>query len=217
MVFNISLNSIKFLSDKYQQASFFFIKRDGQDLVVEYWEKDDVYKPYSKSRNDYMCKNTVFTVEQVSEAEDFSQIPKRLKLTFPSELFDSVHQLMPVVNQVWDIIVDGVGLSAFYRRKSLNREGFVTLFRLLFFTLAFGGFAEERHFPYSRSEKEFGKEISAHHDGALVWESQPTECSEGDKGVGNDEKDSSEKDGAVGRLCPTRQSHTRLFRPVAFQ
>lgn len=90
--------------------------------MVEYWEKDDVYKPYSKSRNDYMCKNTVFTVEQASEAEDFSQIAKRLKLTFPSELFDSVHQLMPEVNQVWDIIVDGVGLFAFYRRKSLNRK-----------------------------------------------------------------------------------------------
>lgn len=122
MVFNISLNSIKFLSDKYQQTFFFFIKRDGQDLVVEYWEKDDVYKPYSKSRNDYMCKNTVFTVEQASEAEDFSQIAKRLKLTFPSEKFDSVHQLMPEVNQAWDIIVDGVGLFAFYRRKSLNRK-----------------------------------------------------------------------------------------------
>ena len=98
--------------------SFFFIERNSKNIVVEYWEKNDVNKPYSKSRNDYMCKNTVFTVEQASEAEDFSQIPKRLKLTFPSELFDSVHQLMPVVNQVWDIIVDGVGLSAFYRRRT---------------------------------------------------------------------------------------------------
>lgn len=104
MVFNISFEQAKKLSGKYEQTSFFYCYPDDKGNVIsEYWEKEYDTKPYSSTKNDYICKekSTAWTKLSKDTKDNYSVIGGDFKYTIGLKLFESVND--DIVNNAKEI------------------------------------------------------------------------------------------------------------------
>jgi hypothetical protein len=97
-VFNMPLNTAKFLCGKYQQTSFIYSQlNDNGSIHSEYWEKNDTNMPYNKCDNDYVLQDECDEWEDKSEAKDFfTVVGNKFKYSIPFKIFENVN------NAIWD-------------------------------------------------------------------------------------------------------------------
>lgn len=91
-VFNMSVDTAKILSGKYQQTSFVYSQlNDDGSIHSEYWEKADTTMPYDKNTNDYVVKDQSDEWDDMSDAEDcFTIVGKKFKYSIPFKIFENI-------------------------------------------------------------------------------------------------------------------------------
>lgn len=139
-VFNMSIETAKILSGKYQQTSFVFSKlNDDGSIHNEYWEKQDNNKPYDKKKNDYVKKDQSNEWSDKSDAEDnFTIVGKSFKYSIPFKIFEEINikisnnaiKLVEQEKKKWkteinedkliEFTINRVGISPFLWRKALT-------------------------------------------------------------------------------------------------
>lgn len=94
-VFNMSVETAKFLCGRYQQTSFVFTQllADGS-IHSEYWEKKITDAPYDKKNNDYVKKDESNEWIDMTNADDnFTIVGNKFKYQIPFSIFESVNSL----------------------------------------------------------------------------------------------------------------------------
>lgn len=124
LVMNIDRGVVEYYCGANEQTSFIFSKVEEGKVVSEYWEKQDVTQPYDKNNNPYVLKDTCDDWVDMSSADDYYTIVgKRFKYSIPFSIFECYNRKMgellkEVKNKdtMLDLLVEGVGFSAFYNR-----------------------------------------------------------------------------------------------------
>lgn len=92
-VINISLNAVKHYSGRYQQTSFIYTTiDDDMSIKNHYFEKADITKPYKKSTNDYVCKDSTSECKDMSDANDYYTKLGGFKFSIPFSIFESINE-----------------------------------------------------------------------------------------------------------------------------
>lgn len=141
-VFNMSVDTAKTLSGKYQQTSFVYshLTDDGH-IHSEYWEKKDITLPYNEEKNDYVIKDECDEWKDMTDAYDyFTIVGNKFKYSIPFSIFEDKNQLIHnnavrLVEQErrrWNSTITeeklinnaiyGVGYSPYRWRKALTKE-----------------------------------------------------------------------------------------------
>lgn len=88
IIFNIKQEVVAKLAGMFQQTSFFYCYPDGNNIVNEYWEKQDTTAPYNSVKNPYIFINQTTKVNNEKDAEDFySIIDKDYKYSIDPSVF----------------------------------------------------------------------------------------------------------------------------------
>ena len=124
LVINIDRGVVEYYCGANEQTSFIFSKVEEGKVVSEYWEKQDVTQPYDKHNNPYVLKDTCDDWVDMSSADDYYTIVgKRFKYSIPFSIFESYNRKMGELlkevkdkDTMLDLLVEGVGFSAFYNR-----------------------------------------------------------------------------------------------------
>lgn len=141
-VFNMSIDTAKVLSGKYQQTSFVYSQlEDDGHIHSEYWEKRDSGLPYDSKKNDYIMKDESDEWRDMADSEDyFTIVGKHFKYSIPFSIFEDKNRLIynnaiKLVEQEktkWnsqineDALINAtiykVGISPYLWRKALTKE-----------------------------------------------------------------------------------------------
>ena len=144
-VFNMSVDTAKFLCGRYQQTSFVFTQLlDDGSIHSEYWEKKDQDSPYDKKENDYIKKDECNEwIDMASADDNFTIIGNKFKYQIPFSIFESVNNLFTdnikhIIevekergnqsineNKILDFTINHVGMSPYLWRCGLIK-GFYT-------------------------------------------------------------------------------------------
>ena len=124
LVINIDRGVVEYYCGANEQTSFIFSKVEEGKVVSEYWEKQDVTQPYDKHNNPYVLKDTCDDWVDMSSADDYYTIVgKKFKYSIPFSIFESYNRKMGELlkevkdkDTMLDLLVEGVGFSAFYNR-----------------------------------------------------------------------------------------------------
>lgn len=89
IIFNIKQEVVAKLAGMFQQTSFFYCYPDGNNNIVnEYWEKQDTKQAYNSVKNPYVFINKTTTINNEKDAEDFySIIDKDYKYSIDPSVF----------------------------------------------------------------------------------------------------------------------------------
>ncbi len=140
-VFNMSRNTAKVLSGRYQQTSFVYSQlNDDGSVHSEYWEKECKDEPYNRHHNDYILKDKSDEWEDMTDAEDyFTVVGNNFKYSIPFSIFVNTNEAISnnasilveqaslkrgVVDNEDRLIewtIEGVGMSPYLWRKALTR------------------------------------------------------------------------------------------------
>lgn len=129
LIFNIKLDTAKYLAGKFEQTSFFYSYPDNEgNLISEYWEKKDTNAPYDKSTNDYKFINKTVSWENKDNAKDnYTIIGKDFKYSIDPEVFEpidnKISENLEKINEDNDIVLEWaynrVGQKASYYRSKI--------------------------------------------------------------------------------------------------
>lgn len=108
MVLNISLDTCKILSGKYQQTSFIYHILEGGKVVSQYWEKADTNMPFDPNSNNYVMKDQDEKWNNEADAEDYytsigEKFGKPFKYSIPFSIFNEMNER---INENLDRIVE---------------------------------------------------------------------------------------------------------------
>lgn len=127
LIINIPFNVARNYSGDYDQTSFCY----GENGIVEYWAKENKYKPYDSEKNPYIKLDEVKGYKRLGRdtKDNYTLIGRHFKFTFPFSIFDSIsRKIQDNVDlyfngddKIVDWCIDHVGYHVHLCKKRLYR------------------------------------------------------------------------------------------------
>lgn len=126
LIMNESFANIKKTTGSSNRTSFLFC----QNGVLQYWEKQDVDKPYNSLMNKYVLKEEFKDDVEVIDKELFCLTGRNFQFSIPFSLFDSLSEKLQKNidlyfkrdDKIVDVCMHATGLGSHLYRKQLYKD-----------------------------------------------------------------------------------------------